>query len=300
MKPESSLDYLENEAIYVLREARALFKNPFILFSGGKDSLCILHLAQKAFYPDPFAFPVLHIDTGHNFPEALIFRDKMISRLGADLYIRKVEDSIASGRADDEKGPYPSRNRQQAVTLLDAIKELKIDCAIGGARRDEEKARSKERFFSLRKTGGGWDPSDQRAELWDLYNHHLKEGENMRVFPLNNWTEKDVWRYIKREGLEVPSIYFSHRRLCVFRSSGACLPMSPYINPQIEDRIEEKVVRFRTVGDMTCTSPVFSDATNVDMILQEIANSRFSERGSRADDKFSDSAMEDRKKEGYF
>lgn len=300
MKADASLEYLENEAIYVLREVKALFKNPYILFSGGKDSLCILHLARKAFFPDSFPFQVLHIDTGHNFEETLIFREKIISTLGAKLQVRKVEDTISAGRAKEEAGPYPSRNRQQAVTLLDAITELSIDCAIGGARRDEEKARAKERFFSIRKIGGGWDPSNQRAELWNLYNHHLSDGEQMRVFPLNNWTEIDVWRYIQREKLEVPEIYFSHKRLCVFRSNGSCLPLSPYIRPQKGDKVEERQVRFRTVGDMTCTSPIFSEAANVEMIIEEIKNSRFSERGSRADDKFSESAMEDRKREGYF
>jgi sulfate adenylyltransferase subunit 2 len=300
MKQNDSLDYLENEAIYVLREVKALFKNPYILFSGGKDSLCILHLARKAFHPDEFPFPVLHIDTGHNFEETLVFRDKVIGALGAKLYVRKVENTIRAGRASEETGPYPSRNRQQAVTLMDAIKELHIDCAIGGARRDEEKARSKERFFSVRKIGGAWEPSNQRAELWNLYNHHLMSGEHMRAFPLNNWTERDVWRYILREKLEVPSIYFSHRRKCVFRSNGTILPLSPYITPESRDRIEECQVRFRTVGDMTCTSPVFSDASSVELILQEISSTKISERGSRADDKFSDTAMEDRKKEGYF
>lgn len=300
MKANNSLDYIENEAVYVLREVKALYKNPYILFSGGKDSLCILHLARKAFHPDPFPFSVLHIDTGHNFEETIVFRDKVIASLGAKLQIRTVVDTIRAGRAVDEVGPYPSRNRLQAITLLDAIQELKIDCAIGGARRDEEKARAKERFFSIRKPHGGWDPSNQRAELWNLYNHHLKESEQMRVFPLNNWTERDVWNYIQREKLEVPSLYFSHKRTCVFRSNGSCLPLSPYIRPQANDRVEEKTVRFRTVGDMTCTSPIFSDAISVEMILDEISTSRLSERGSRADDKFSASAMEDRKREGYF
>jgi sulfate adenylyltransferase subunit 2 len=279
---------------------KALFKNPFILFSGGKDSLCVMHLARKAFHPDKFPFSVLHIDTGHNFEETLLFRDKVVASLGSHLIVKKVEDTIRAGRAADETGPYPSRNRQQAVTLLDAIQDLKIDCAIGGARRDEEKARAKERFFSVRKPSGAWDPSSQRAELWNLYNHHLKEGEQMRVFPLNNWTEIDVWNYILREKLEVPSIYFAHKRECVSRKNGSYLPMSDYIKPEPGDKIEERLVRFRTVGDMTCTSPVFSDATSVEMILSEIRSSRLSERGSRADDKFSASAMEDRKREGYF
>lgn len=257
-------------------------------------------LSVKAFRPDAFPYPVLHIDTGHNFSETLDFRDALMKNLGEKLIIRKVADTIAAGRAQDESGPYPSRNRQQARTLLDALDEGNFDAAIGGARRDEEKARAKERFFSPRAFEGGWDPSVQQAELWNIYNPSLPTGGNMRVFPLNNWTELDVWRWLEREKADVPSLYFSHRRKVVQRSDGTWLPLSPYINPPEVDKVETWNLRFRTVGDMTCTSPIKSEAKTIREIIQEIQHSKLSERGSRADDKRGDAAMEDRKREGYF
>jgi sulfate adenylyltransferase subunit 2 len=295
-----ALDRLEAQAIHVLRETAAQARNPVLLFSGGKDSLCLLHLTVKAFRPDPFPWPVLHIDTGHNFPETLTFRDEAMRRLGERLIVRRVEDTIKAGRAQDENGAYPSRNRQQARTLMDALSEFDFDFAIGGARRDEEKARAKERFFSLRSDQGAWDPTQQRPELWDLYNGKLPACGQIRVFPLNDWTEKDVWRYLRREGVAVPSLYFSHSRKCVRRADGTWLPHSTFIHPPPQDVIEERVVRFRTVGDMTCTSPVFSDAHDIDAVIAEIESSHVSERAGRADDRRSENAMEDRKREGYF
>lgn len=295
-----ALSLLEAEAIHVLREVAAQFKNPVLLFSGGKDSLCLLHLSLKAFRPDPFPYAVMHIDTGHNFPETLSFRDKIMAQIGEKLIVESVEETIKAGRAEEETGPYPSRNRQQARTLMDALKKHQFDGVIGGARRDEEKARAKERFFSHRNAQGAWDPRNQRPELWDLYNGHLRPGEQMRIFPLNNWTEKDVWKYLHRENIEVPSLYFSHTRKCVKRADGSWLPMSKFITPPSTDLIEEHVIRFRTVGDMTCTSPVFSTASTLDEIIHEITHSHVSERGSRADDQRSDNAMEERKREGYF
>ena len=295
-----ALSLLEAEAIQVLREVAAQFKRPVLLFSGGKDSLCLIHLSLKAFRPGKFPYAVMHIDTGHNFPDTLTFRDQVMSQIGETIIVRKVEDTIKAGRASDESGAYPSRNRQQAQTLMDALKEFNFDAAIGGARRDEEKARAKERFFSHRNEKGSWDPRNQRPELWDLYNGHLLPGEQMRVFPLNNWTEKDVWRYLQREKIEVPSLYFTHQRKCVQKQDGTWLAHSEYITPPPEDKILDCQVRFRTVGDMTCTSPVFSTASNIDEILTEIAVSRVSERGTRADDQRSENAMEERKREGYF
>jgi len=295
-----ALSILESEAIEVLREVAAQFKNPVLLFSGGKDSLCLLHLSLKAFRPDKFPYAILHIDTGHNFPETLSFRDQYIQSIQEKLIVRFVEDSIKNGRAQEETGPYPSRNFLQTITLLDALKEFSFDAAIGGARRDEEKARSKERFFSIRNKKGAWDPKQQRPELWNYYNGHLGEGEQMRVFPLSNWTEKDMWRYIHREKMQVPNLYFTHLRNCVQKSDGTWLALSPYITPQENDKIMECEVRFRTVGDMTCTSPVFTQAHTVEEILLDIATSKISERGSRADDKRSENAMEERKRMGYF
>ncbi len=295
-----TLDILEAESVHVLREVAAQFKRPVLLFSGGKDSLVLLRLSEKAFRPGKFPYPVLHIDTGHNFEETLSFRDQTIERLSEQMIVRRVEDSIQAGRAQDETGPYPSRNRQQSVTLLDAIREFGFDAAIGGARRDEEKARAKERFFSYRNAQGGWEPHQQRPELWNLYNGRIHLGEQMRVFPLNNWTEFDVWSYIKRERLEIPSLYFSHQRTCVRRADGSWLPMSKHVTPPPGDLVETRTVRFRTVGDMTCTSPVFSQASSLDEIIEEIRTAEFSERGSRADDQRSETAMEDRKREGYF
>lgn len=295
-----ALDRLEAEAIHALRETAALFKKPVLLFSGGKDSLCLLLLSVKAFRPGRFPYPVLHIDTGHNFPETLDFRDRIMQQIGERLIVRSVADTIKAGRAQEEIGPYPSRNRQQARTLLDALAEGQFDAAIGGARRDEEKARAKERFFSPRALEGGWNPSAQQAELWNLYNPMLPPGGNMRVFPLNNWTELDVWRWLAREKAELPSLYFSHRREVVQRSDGTWLPLSAYVQPQTGDKIESWDLRFRTVGDMTCTSPVPSQAKTIQEVIREIETSTQSERGSRADDKRGDAAMEDRKAEGYF
>lgn len=296
----TALDQLEAESIYVLRECAARLSRPVILFSGGKDSLVLLRLSEKAFRPGPFPYPILHIDTGHNFDETLLFRDQVVSRLGEKLIVRKVEDTIKKGRAKDETGAYPSRNRIQSVTLLDALQEFGFNAAIGGARRDEEKARAKERFFSHRDSKGVWNPSAQRPELWNLYNSEIFPGEQIRVFPLNNWTELDVWNYIRKEKMEVPSLYFSHQRKCVQRKDGSWLALSPYISPPDGDLTQECQVRFRTVGDMTCTSPVFSNASNLDEVICEIETSETSERGSRADDQRSESAMEERKREGYF
>lgn len=296
----NALDRLEAEAIYVLRETATLFQKPVLLFSGGKDSLCLLHLSVKAFRPTAFPYPVLHIDTGHNFPETLLFRDKVMNELGEKLLVRYVADTIKAGRTEEASGAFPSRNRQQARTLLDAIAEEQFDAVIGGARRDEEKARAKERFFSPRVHDGGWDPSHQQAELWDIYNPALPPQGNMRVFPLNNWTELDVWRWLEREKIEVPSLYFSHQRQVVQRPDGTWLPNSEHIRPPEGTRIESWNLRFRTVGDMTCTSPIKSEATNIHDVIKELEHSTQSERGSRADDKTSDAAMEDRKREGYF
>lgn len=294
------LDQLESESIHILREVAAQFARPVLLFSGGKDSIGLVHLAKRAFFPEPVPFTLLHIDTGHNFPEALTFRDALVASLGLKIIVRKVEDTIRQGRAKDESGPYPSRNYIQSVTLLDALTELKADAAIGGARRDEEKARAKERIFSVRDRQGRWDPSRQRPELWTLYNGMLAPGEHMRVFPLSNWTELDVWQYLERERIAVPSLYFAHRRKCVRRADGTLLALSSFIAPPPGDEISELAVRFRTVGDMTCTCPLESTATTVAEIINEIKTSRITERGFRADDMRSESAMEDRKREGYF
>jgi sulfate adenylyltransferase subunit 2 len=296
----NSLDLLEAEAIHVLRETAALFQKPVLLFSGGKDSLCLLHLSTKAFRPDAFPYPVLHIDTGHNFPEAIAFRDRIMGELGERLLVRHVADTIRLGRAEEATGAFPSRNRQQARTLLDTLQEEGFDAVIGGARRDEEKARAKEKFFSPRLSGGGWDPAQQQAELWKLYNPAISPGGNMRVFPLNNWTELDVWRWLERENVEVPSLYFSHSRQVVQRPDGTWLPLSEHVHPAADARIETWQLRFRTVGDMTCTSPLKSSAATVREVIAELESSTQSERGSRADDKTSEAAMEDRKREGYF
>lgn len=293
------LDHLEHEAIFVLREVAAQFERSALLFSGGKDSIVLAWLAQKAFAPAKSPFPLLHIDTGHNFPETLEFRDAFAARLGARLLVRQVEDSIKAGRCQDEKGLNPSRNTLQTVTLLDAIEELKLDACLGGARRDEEKARAKERFFSHRDEFGQWDPKNQRPELWNLFNGRKHVGEHFRVFPLSNWTEMDVWQYIAREEIEIPSIYYSHRRRIVNRA-GVLLAESPYLTLLEGEAYEERTIRFRTVGDATCTGAVESTAHTLADIIQEVASARVTERGSRADDKRSDTAMEDRKKAGYF
>lgn len=293
------LKQLEAEAIFIMREVAAQFEKPVLLFSGGKDSIVMVRLAQKAFAPAKFPFPLMHIDTGHNFVEAIDFRDDMVAKLGANLIVRYVQDSIDKGRAQDEKGPNPSRNGLQTITLLDALEEFKFDAAFGGARRDEEKARAKERFFSHRDEFGQWDPKNQRPELWNLFNGRKNPGEHFRVFPLSNWTEMDVWQYIASEQLEIPNIYFTHKREVVVRD-GALLAKSDFITLLNGEKYEERIVRFRTVGDMTCTGAVESTADNLDDIIQEVASARQTERGTRADDKRSEAAMEDRKKQGYF
>ena len=291
---------LEAEAIHVMREVAAELERPVLLFSGGKDSLVLLRLAEKAFRPGGFPFPVMHVDTGHNFPEAIEFRDRKLDELGEQLIVASVQDSIDKGRAVDETGPRASRNRLQTVTLLDAIEQHQFDCAIGGARRDEERARAKERFFSFRDDFGQWDPKAQRPELWNLYNGRIRKGEHVRVFPLSNWTELDVWEYIRREQLELPSIYFAHRRE-VFARDGMLYAVSPFVEFQDGELPFEETVRYRTVGDMTCTGAVRSAAVDIDAVIHEIAASTLTERGeTRADDRATEAAMEDRKREGYF
>ena len=293
------LSLLEHEAIHILREAAAQFERVALLFSGGKDSIVLARLAQKAFHPARPPFPLLHIDTGHNFPETLTFRDRLAATTGFRLIVRQVGDTIAAGRAREEKGPNPSRNTLQTVTLLDAINELRLDACLGGARRDEEKARAKERIFSHRDEFGHWDPRRQRPEPWQLLNGRKAAGEHFRVFPLSNWTELDVWHYIARERLEVPSIYFAHSREVIARR-GMLLACSPYVTPLEGETVSTRTVRCRTVGDMTCTGCVESHAASIDDIIREITSARTSERGGRADDQRSDTAMEDRKAAGYF
>jgi sulfate adenylyltransferase subunit 2 len=293
------LDLLESHAIFVLREVAAESERPVLLFSGGKDSAILLHLALKAFRPGRFPFPVMHVDTGHNFPEALAFRDARVAELGEELIVARVQDSIDRGRVVDP-GPGQSRNRLQAVTLLDALAEHRFDAAIGGARRDEDKARAKERVLSFRDAFGQWDPKRQRPELWRLYQGRVLPGEHVRAFPLSDWTELDVWRYIEREGVELPSIYFAHRRAVVERD-GMLLALGEWVAPTESERVETTSVRFRTVGDATCTGAVRSEAGTVAEVIAEVASARTSERGAtRADDRFSETAMEDRKREGYF
>jgi sulfate adenylyltransferase subunit 2 len=293
------LEALESESIHILREVAAECRNPALLFSGGKDSIVLLRLAEKAFRPVKFPFPLLHIDTGHNFSEVIAFRDKRVTELGERLIVRSVGDSITQGRVV-LKSPNESRNTHQSVTLLDAIEEFGFDACIGGARRDEEKARAKERIFSFRDEFGQWDPKNQRPELWDLYNTRVHRGENIRVFPISNWTELDVWRYIAKERLQVPSIYYAHQREVIRRSSGL-MPVSELVQPKSGERVEILSVRFRTVGDMTCTCPVESTAATVDEIVAETAVTRITERGAtRMDDQTSEASMELRKKEGYF
>jgi sulfate adenylyltransferase subunit 2 len=290
---------LEHEAIYILREVAAQFDRPAILFSGGKDSITLVRLAQKAFYPGKIPFPLLHIDTGHNFPETLVFRDWLVKETGADLIVRYVQDTIDQGKVQEETGKYASRNVLQTQTLLDAIEEFKLDACIGGARRDEEKARAKERVFSVRDAFGQWDAKKQRPELFDMLNGRIGVGENVRVFPISNWTELDVWNYIKEEGLQIPSIYFSHERDIIERD-GMFWPYSTYLNTSAEEIPFKTKVRFRTVGDMTCTAAVLSEADQLDQVIEEIVAATISERGARIDDKRSEAAMEKRKKEGYF
>jgi sulfate adenylyltransferase subunit 2 len=296
----SHLRALESESIHVMREVVAELERPVLLFSGGKDSIVLLRLAEKAFRPAKFPFPIMHVDTGHNFPEAIEFRDRRVAELGERLIVASVQDSIDAGRVVEETGPRASRNRLQTVTLLDAIKEHNFDAAFGGARRDEERARAKERFFSVRDDFGGWDPKSQRPELWNLYNGRLKRGEHVRVFPISNWTELDVWQYIVAEGLEIPSIYMAHERE-VFRRDGMLYATSPFIEREEGEEPFMAWVRYRTVGDMSCTGAVESRATTLEAVIAEIAATRITERGeTRADDRVSEAAMEDRKREGYF
>ena len=294
------LDQLESESIHIIREVAGQCEKPALLFSGGKDSIVLVHLALKAFRPCKFPFPLVHIDTGHNFPEALEFRDNLVKKLGEKLIVRKVEDTIKSKGLTEPKGKFASRNALQSYTLLDTIEEFEFDACIGGARRDEEKARAKERIFSVRDDFGGWDPKLQRPELWHTYNGKIHKGENVRVFPISNWTELDVWNYIRREKIELPSVYFSHERE-VIDHQGQLIAVSPYIQIDENDVILKKKVRYRTVGDMTCTAAVESEAHIIDDIINEITATRTSERGeTRIDDKISEAAMEDRKKNGYF
>jgi sulfate adenylyltransferase subunit 2 len=290
---------LEDEAIYILRETAAQFERPAILFSGGKDSITLVRLAQKAFYPGKVPFPLLHVDTGHNFPETIQFRDWLVESLGLDLIVRNVQDSIDQGKVQEETGKYASRNALQTVTLLDAIEELKFDACIGGARRDEEKARAKERIFSVRDEFGQWNSKMQRPELFDMLNGKIQLGENVRVFPISNWTELDVWNYIRREQLEIPSIYFAHEREIIERD-GMYWPTSPFLNTTEDEKPFRHKVRFRTVGDMTCTAAVASEADKLEDIISEILEAKISERGARIDDKRSEAAMEKRKQAGYF
>jgi sulfate adenylyltransferase subunit 2 len=293
------LDELEAEAIYILREVAGQFEKPALLFSGGKDSITLVRLAEKAFRPGKFPFPLVHIDTGHNFQETIDYRDTMIKRIGEKLIVGYVQDDIDQGKVVEQKGKNASRNQLQTVTLLNTIAKHQFDACIGGARRDEEKARAKERIFSVRDEFGQWDPKRQRPELWNIYNGKIHKGENVRVFPISNWTELDVWNYIRREKIELPTIYFAHQRDVITRN-GQLMAASPFLNMDNEDVVENRNVRFRTVGDMTCTAAVESYAFEIDDIIDEISASRVSERGARMDDKVSEAAMEDRKKGGYF
>jgi sulfate adenylyltransferase subunit 2 len=303
MRPDyqlSQLDVLEAEAIHVMREVAAEFERPVLLFSGGKDSIVMLALAEKAFWPARIPFPVMHVDTGHNFPEVLEFRDRRAGELGVRLVVASVQESIDAGRVAEETGRHASRNRLQTVTLLDAIEDHRFDALFGGARRDEEKARAKERVFSFRDEFGQWDPKNQRPELWNLYNTRLRRGEHIRVFPLSNWTELDVWAYIEREELDIPSIYYAHERQ-VFERDGLLLAENPYVTRGEDEPLFSATVRYRTVGDMTCTGAVSSSARTVAEVITEVAATRITERGqTRADDRTSEAAMEDRKREGYF
>jgi len=293
------LDELESEAIYVLREVWAQFQNPVILFSGGKDSIVVTHLARKAFYPAKIPFPLMHIDTGHNFPEAIKFRDDLVKKFDIELIIGSVQESIDAGRVVEEKGKGATRNALQITTLLDVIEAHKVDCAIGGGRRDEEKARAKERFFSHRDEFGQWDPKNQRPELWNLFNGKHFECEHFRVFPISNFTEMDIWNYIKKENLEIPSLYYAHEREVVWRNN-SWIPNSEFLNLGENENLEIKKVRFRTLGDITITGGIESDANTIEKITNEVSAMRHAERGNRVDDKRSETAMEDRKKQGYF
>lgn len=293
------LKQLEYESIHILREVAAQFERPALLFSGGKDSILTSYLAKKAFYPAPVPFPLVHIDTGHNFKETLDFRDEWVKLLGAQLIVGSVQESIDRGKVQEEKGYNASRNALQTVTLLDTLEQHKFDAAIGGGRRDEEKARAKERIFSHRDEFGQWDPKNQRPELWNIYNGRKQYGEHFRVFPISNWTEMDVWNYIRMENIPLPCIYFSHKRLCLHRD-GVILAYADFMPLKPGEQAVEMQVRFRTIGDISCTGAVVSDASNLDEVIDEITVSKFTERGTRFDDKRSDTAMEDRKKAGYF
>ena len=295
----SHLKQLEAEAIYILRETAAQFENPGLLFSGGKDSIVMAHLAYKAFHPAKLPFPLVHVDTGHNFPETMEFRDRFVEKLGARLVVGSVQQSIDEGKVQEETGPDASRNALQTVTLLETIEKNEFDACLGGGRRDEEKARAKERFFSHRNDFGEWDPKNQRPELWNLFNGRKHMGENFRVFPLSNWTEMDIWQYIKEEDIELPSLYFAAERECLTRK-GTILAISEFVQPREGEVVEKKSIRFRTMGDATITGAVESVAVDYDAIIEEVAAARQTERGNRADDKRSETSMEDRKKEGYF
>ncbi|MBO6573715.1 MAG: sulfate adenylyltransferase subunit CysD [Balneola sp.] len=299
LKNTSHLKQLENEGIYIMREVAAQFERPVLLFSGGKDSIVMFHLALKAFHPGRIPFPLMHVDTGHNFKETIEFRDKLVKKYDVDLIIGSVQDSIDEGKVEEETGPDASRNALQTVTLLDTLKKHQVDAALGGGRRDEEKARAKERFFSHRDVFGQWDPKNQRPELWNLYNGRKSQGENFRVFPLSNWTEMDVWQYIAQENIDIPSLYFAHDRK-VFDRRGVWLADTEFVNRMDEEKLVTKTVRFRTIGDATCTGAVLSEASDLEEIIQEVASARETERGTRHDDKRSETAMEDRKRQGYF
>jgi len=293
------LEELESEAIFILREVWAQFQNPVILFSGGKDSILVTHLAKKAFHPAKIPFALMHVDTGHNFPEAIQFRDDLVEKLGVNLIVGSVQKSIDTGRVAEEKGKNATRNALQITTLLDTIEEHKIDCAIGGGRRDEEKARAKERFFSHRDEFGQWDPKNQRPELWNLLNGKYFEGEHFRAFPISNWTEMDVWNYLTKEGIEIPSLYLAHEREVVKRN-GSWIPNSEFLVLESNEDIVKKKIRFRTLGDITITGGIESEADTMEKIVEEVSTMRETERGNRSDDKRSETAMEDRKKDGYF
>jgi len=295
----SHLKQLESEAIFILRETAAQFERPALLFSGGKDSIVMTHLAHKAFWPAKLPFPLVHVDTGHNFPETIVYRDQLVEKLGASLIVGSVQKAIDDGRVAEEKGLNASRNMLQIQTLLDCLEEGQYDAALGGGRRDEEKARAKERFFSHRDEFGQWDPKNQRPELWNIFNGRMSAGEHFRVFPISNWTEMDVWQYMKQENVELPSLYYAHEREVIERN-GTILAVSEFVQPREGETVETKKIRFRTMGDATITGAVESDADTIDKIIDEVAAARSTERGNRTDDKRSESAMEDRKKAGYF
>ena len=299
VQTQNHLKELEDEGIFIMREVAAQFERPVLLFSGGKDSICMFHLALKAFYPGKIPFPLMHVDTGHNFPETIEFRDQLVKKHGVELIVGSVQESIDKGRVKEETGPDASRNALQTVTLLDTLKKHQVDAALGGGRRDEEKARAKERFFSHRDVFGQWNPKQQRPELWNLFNGRKNPGESFRIFPLSNWTEMDVWQYIAQEKMDIPEIYFAHERK-VFNRRGVWLADTEFVNRQDHEEIVTKTVRFRTIGDATCTGAVESTASNLEDIIEEVSSARETERGNRHDDKRSETAMEDRKRQGYF